>query len=114
MYEQLLTPKEIVEYRALLSERISALLEKNKSSKTVDDVASFIFHADHEQNASERLVDLIRIFNVPEAQLDMIIGLVQDAWNYFPHRALDGRSPAEVMAERMTVSKARPRRRKRV
>lgn len=110
MYQQLLTPKEIAEYKARLSERISALLEENKSSKTVDDIASIIFHADHARHASEYLVDLIRMFNIPEAQLDMIIPLVEDAWNYFPHQALNGQSPAQVMAERMTVSKARPRR----
>lgn len=113
MYEQLLTPKEIVEYRALLSERIAALLEKHQNPNTVDDIAAFIFHADHDKHASEYLVDLIRMFNVPEAQLDMIIALVQDAWNYFPHQALNGKSPAEVMAERMTVSKARSPRLKR-
>jgi hypothetical protein len=25
--------------------------------------------------------------------------VIQDAWNYFPHRFLNGRCPAEVMAE---------------
>ena len=23
--------------------------------------------------------------------------VIQDAWNYFPHRCLDGKSPAELM-----------------
>jgi hypothetical protein len=28
---------------------------------------------------------------------DAMLQVIQDAWNYFPHRALGGRCPAEIM-----------------
>jgi IS30 family transposase len=32
---------------------------------------------------------------------DEEIQVIQDAWNYFPHRALGGKCPAEIMAEQL-------------
>jgi hypothetical protein len=32
---------------------------------------------------------------------DVLLPDVEDAWNYFPHESLNGRSPAELMAEQM-------------
>ena len=110
MYQQLVDPKLIPEYRASLAARISAVLEQNESPTTVDEITTAIFDADQEKHAGEQLADLIRMFDAPQSQLDSIIALVQEARNYFPHRALDGRCPAEVMAQRMHVSYARPRR----
>jgi hypothetical protein len=33
------------------------------------------------------------------ADEDAVAAVIQDAWNYFPHRSLKGRCPAEVMAD---------------
>jgi hypothetical protein len=33
------------------------------------------------------------------ADEDAVVAVIQDAWNYLPHRSLNGRCPAEVMAD---------------
>jgi hypothetical protein len=52
-------------------------------------------------------VDLVKIINhfiaklpggTDDASVADIISVIQDAWNYLPHRSLDGRSPADLMA----------------
>ena len=107
MFDQLLNPQQIAEHRQIVTARMSALLRRNKSDVTVDEMAAVIFEAEHERPAGEQLADFIRMFKAPDAQIDTVIALVQEAWNYFPHRTLDGLCPAEVMARRMRVSFAR-------
>ncbi len=50
------------------------------------------------------------IFNASDAELDDAISVVQDAWNYLPHRVHGGLSPAEVMLGLMEKERRRPRR----
>jgi hypothetical protein len=34
---------------------------------------------------------------IDDAAADHVISVIQDAWNYLPHRSLGGRSPADLM-----------------
>ena len=43
--------------------------------------------------------DLIKMFDTGEGgvSLDEILEIVHEAWNHFPHRLLNGKSPAEML-----------------
>jgi hypothetical protein len=44
------------------------------------------------------------MFALSERPLDeqVVALIIEDAWNYFPHQSLNGRSPAELMAEQLS------------
>ena len=99
MDELLSNIDRIVEYRKLLSARILYLLVTFDSEATVDDVAQLVFEHDWTTHPSECFADLIPLFRAGEDDLNSLLPVIQDAWNYFPHRSLCGRCPAEVMID---------------
>jgi len=58
-----------------------------------------ILEHDGTTHPSECFADLIELFRAGEGDLDSVLPVIQDAWNYFPHRSLDGLCPAEVMVD---------------
>ena len=100
---------QIVEYRTLLSARILYLLVDFQSEATVEDVKQLILEHDGKTHPSECFVDLIELFRAEAADVNSLLPVIQDAWNYFPHRSLGGRCPAEVMVDLAQPRHARRR-----
>lgn len=99
----------IVQYREQLSVRISFLLERFGSAATVEDVKTMILEHDEARHPSECFADLFMLFDTGEDDLDHLLLVIQEAWNYFPHRSLGGSCPAIGMAN---LVQPRARRRK--
>ena len=77
--------------------RLAAALRAAESSATVDDIKKMIFEENGDHAFTVYLRDMLGVFRNSDV-LDSVDGipLIEDAWNYFPHRRLDGCSPAEV------------------
>jgi hypothetical protein len=90
---------KIVKYRKGVEIRLAALLREFGSSTTVDAYKRAIFIGPNEPNFRAYLLEALDIFgcNVDSAS-DVILSVIQDAWNYFPHSSLNGQCPAEIMA----------------
>lgn len=100
-------PNRIPEYRSLLWAYIPVLLRRLGSEATVKDVVRLIFEHDEKTPASECIAVLIEFFHAGEDDLDFVLPVIEDAWNYFPHRSLGGRCPVEVMADLAQPRKTR-------
>lgn len=88
--------EEIIEYRMEIEADINGLLDKTGSDFTLDDVKAAIY--EEEDNDDMQKVIVMFDDGNPE-NLSNVIELVTDAWNYFPHKLLDGLSPAEKLLE---------------
>ena len=99
MDEILSNINSIVQYREMLSTRISFLLERFGSTATVEDFKRIILEHDEARHPSECFGDLLMLFSAGEEDLDHLLPVVQEAWNYFPHRSLGGRCPAIAMVD---------------
>jgi hypothetical protein len=95
-------------YRATVLRRLEYQLIRFRAKASVEDIQRFIYERDEERPASEYIGQLMDVFNASDAELDDAISVVQDAWNYLPHRALGGRCPAEVMLGLMEKEHRRP------
>jgi hypothetical protein len=74
-------------YRMLTEEHLLYLLQDAKSPRTLDDVRKLIFEGEAADfrvymNAMLAMFNCVDIDDFDEAALEVI----QDAWNYFPHR----------------------------
>jgi hypothetical protein len=51
--------------------------------------------------ASAFFANLISLFDAPKETMDLdaVLQVVQDAWNYCPNRSLNGQRPAELFAQ---------------
>jgi hypothetical protein len=92
--------KAIDRRRRSTEARLSRLLQKAGTDFPVDAIQSLVFGY-HHTRFNTYLVQLRTLF----ASLDnpvnenVALPLIEDAWNYFPHESLNGRSPAEVMSD---------------
>jgi hypothetical protein len=86
-------------YRTLTELRLTDLLERSKSPATLDDIQRLIFNESDQIPPSHYIEQLLSLIRTPEARIndDVIIPIIRDAWNYFPHRRLNGRAPAEIL-----------------
>ena len=73
------------------------LLKEVRSDNSLQDILDIIYH----EEDSDDVMKIVSMFDRGNgaAELDNILELTNDAWNYFPHEALGGLSPAEKILE---------------
>lgn len=87
---------EIKERRTEIEVEINELLDETGSDFTLDDVKEIIYN----EEDSDDMQKAIAVFDDGKPEnLSNIIETVTDAWNYFPHKLLGGKSPAEMILE---------------
>lgn len=87
----------ILARRQEIEEELTKLLKMTKSDFDLEDIKLTIFN---EQDSSD-LAEVVRMLDTGHSfsELSNILEVVEDAWNYFPHRILNGRCPAEMLLE---------------
>ena len=87
------TLSQIILRRLEIEQELTGLLEQTGSDFGLDDIRQVIYN-EAEQND---LAKIIPMFDSGQGgvELNNIMEVVIDAWNYFPHKALGGISPAE-------------------
>ena len=100
MQERNSQSNNIFRHRKRTEVLLAGLLLQSGHTATLHNIKTLIF--EFTQDDFNRYVRCYReIFESPKSTVDIdaAVPIVQDAWNYFPHRFLDGRCPAEVVAE---------------
>src|SRR3989344_1827569 len=89
--------QEVLERRRELEQEITAMLEEVGSEFSLQDVTDAIYNETEEDD----MTGIIAMFDRggDASELSNILELVTDAWNYFPHELLNGRSPAEILSQ---------------
>ena len=90
----------IAKYRASVEVRLAALLLRAGSSVTLDDYKRAIFNGPDVSQFRTYLMEALEVFDCSDidSASHEIISVIQDSWNYFPHRCLNRRCPAELTA----------------
>lgn len=88
---------QILRRRKEIEEELVALLRETKSDFGVEDVKDAIYH----EEDNDDMMKVVAMFDRGggASELNNILELVSDAWNYFPHEVLGGISPAEKLLE---------------
>ncbi len=90
---------EIREAREYTEKLLHRQLQKAGNVLNVQKVLCLAFESDA-SGARTFLSAMLTAFDCDAASADSeILYLIQDAWNYFPHRDLQGRCPAELMTD---------------
>lgn len=89
--------QEILKRRKELEHELVDMLKKTESDFTLDHVRDAIYN----EEESDDMVKVVAMFDRggDASELDNVLELVSDAWNYFPHKVLGDISPAEKLLE---------------
>ena len=70
-------------------------LKETESDFTLDDVRDVIFY----EEDGDDMMKVVAMFDRggDASELEKVLELVTDAWNYFPHKVLGGVSPTEKL-----------------
>ncbi len=90
-------PAEIAVRRREIEGELINLLKVARSGFNLEDIKDIIFN----ENSHDCITDIIAMFDTGQGGVGMhdILEIVNDAWNYFPHKILNGLSPAEKVLE---------------
>ncbi len=94
---QIETKEQILERRKEIEQELVEMLKEAKSDFGLDDIKEIIYN----ENGQESLTDIIAMLDAGQsaAELQNVLEIINDAWNYFPHKLLGGISPAEKLLE---------------
>jgi len=89
--------KQILQRRKEIEQEFIDLLEETGSDFGLEDIKDIIYNED----GQDSLTDVIAMFDngLGPAELENVLEIVNDAWNYFPHKSLDGLCPTEKLLE---------------
>ena len=100
---QVETKEQILERRKEIEQELEEMLKETGSDFSLDHVRDAIFH----EEDNDDMMKVVAMFDRggDASELSNVLELVTDAWNYFPHKALGGISPAEKLLEHHNKSK---------
>ena len=91
------TKEEIFKRREDIEEKFSKMLAELKSDFSLEDIKEIIYNEEDQDD----LMKIIAMFDAGHGliELENVLELVNDAWNYFPHKCLRGLCPMEKLSE---------------
>lgn len=91
------TKQQILARRKKIEKELLDMLKEAKSDFGLDYIKEIIYNED----GQDSLTDIIAMFDTGQgaAELQNVLELVNDAWNYFPHKVIGSLSPAEKLLE---------------
>jgi len=96
-YMEIESKQQILERRKEIEQELVDMLKKTKSPFSLEHIKDIIFH----EEDNDDMQKVIAIFDRggDTSELSNILELANDAWNYFPHKIINGLSPAEKLLE---------------
>ena len=89
--------QQILKRRKEIEQELVDMLKKTKSPFSLEHIKDIIFHEEDNDDMQKVIAIFDRGGNTSE--LSNILELASDAWNYFPHKIINGLSPAEKLLE---------------
>jgi argonaute-like protein implicated in RNA metabolism and viral defense len=92
------TQSEINKRRKEIEKEVAELLKQSCSDFTLDDVKDAIYEEEDNDDMT-KIISMFDSHGLDGPELSDVLEMVTDAWNHFPHEALNGLSPAEKLLE---------------
>ncbi len=85
---------EILQRRKEIEQELVEMLEETQSDFSLQDIKNIILNEDD----TDDMMKIVAMFDRGggPSELENILDLASDAWNYFPHKALNGLCPEEI------------------
>ena len=86
--------QQIEERKKEIDQELTEMLRETGSDFSLQDVQDIIFN----EEDNDDMMKIVAMFDNGggASEISNALEIATDAWNYFPHKALNGLSPAEV------------------
>jgi hypothetical protein len=91
------TESQILKRRKEIEQELIEMLKETKSDFSLQNVKDAILYEEESDDMQKVIAMFDRGGDISE--LNNILELVSDAWNYFPHKSINGLSPIEKLLE---------------
>ncbi len=93
--------QQILKRRIEIEKELLELLKNTKSNFSLEDIKRVVYNEEEQDD----LMKLIAMFDNGQGavELENVLELVNDAWNFFPHKILAGLSPEEKLLKYQKV-----------
>lgn len=90
-----LSTEQIREQRKQIEADLAECLEETGSEFELEDIKQLIDNEEEQDDFNH----LLAMFDMGQGlgELETVVELITDAWNFFPHKSLGGLSPAEIV-----------------
>ena len=97
------TKEQIFERREEIEKEILDLLEETKSDFGLEDIKEIVYNEEDQDD----LVHVMAMFDHGQglSEMSAVLDVMNDAWNYFPHKSLHGLCPMEKILEHKLKNK---------
>ena len=95
--------QQIIERRKEIEQELVDMLKETESDFSLKNVLDVIYNEEDNDDMMRAVAMFDRGGDASE--LEKILELITDAWNYFPHKTLKGLSPAEKVLEYQNKNK---------
>ena len=86
--------EEIAQKRKEIKEEFEELLAEHGSPFSFDHILDIIYH----EEETDDMMKIVAIFDDGNPmEMQNILELATDAWNYFPHKILGGKAPVDKL-----------------
>lgn len=92
---QKVTPIEILNKRQQIEKLFEQIIKKSKSSLTLGDIKNIVYNENGQQDIQKIISFFPDIQNFNELQ--QLTSLIIEAWNYWPHKNINGLCPVEKL-----------------
>lgn len=92
------TRKEIKAKQKKIEKKYNKICKKQGIQVAFPEVLDFIYNENYQTNFSDWLKDITKL-GFEFGFIANNLGLFQDAWNFFPHKKLDGKPPAQMCSD---------------
>lgn len=93
---QHISSPQIMAERKKIEVKLSELLARHKSATTLENIQYLIYY-EEDMSDFQHLITLFHTRSI--AEIENIVEVINTAWNYFPHKVLEGRCPAEIIIQ---------------
>ncbi len=82
--------------RKKISKKLANLLKETQSPHSLEEILAIIYN----EKGQGDMAKIIHMFDdYPQSKLQGLLNLIAEAWNYFPHKQLDNKSPQQKAKE---------------
>lgn len=99
-FMQIESKQQILKRREEIEQELVEMLKETESDFSLQHIKDAIFYEKDNDDMQKVIAMFDRGGDISELQ--NILDLVSDAWNYFPHQILNGLSPADKILEYLT------------
>lgn len=90
---------EIIGKRMDVEKRVAERIIRARCVMNLDEIRTLVYEERPDGSFPSFVTHMLAVLNATDDDIDSMLPLIQDLWNYYPHARLGDRCPADLLNE---------------